>query len=291
MHNDIFPHSRNLRRLTAALVLTCCIGVGAQTQSSPPPAAVLTPTAVLAPVAVLVNEVVANELADREERRSWMYLLTKQEGPHTLTEEQVDTKDGPLYRVLAVDGTPLNAEQRQKDDARIDEVLHDPAQQLSSKLDHDKDEQKLQTLMRLMPRAFLYDYDGVEGDLVRVRFRPNPNYSPATYEARVVHSLAGTILIDAKNKRLAMLSGQLIDRVEFGFGILGRIDKDGTVEVRRVQVDGLRWKTCLIHIAITGRLVLFKTVNKQEYETRSAFHALPRDTSLLEASRLLAALK
>jgi hypothetical protein len=79
--------------------------------------------------------------------------------------------------------------------------------------------------------------------------------------------------------------------VEFGFGILGRIDKDGTVEVRRVQVDGLRWKTCLIHIAITGRLVLFKTVNKQEYETRSAFHALPRDTSLLEASRLLAALK
>ncbi len=32
--------------------------------------------------------------------------------------------------------------------------------------------------MRLMPEAFLYDYDGVEGNLVRLKFRPNTNYNP-----------------------------------------------------------------------------------------------------------------
>lgn len=119
----------------------------------------------------------------------------------------MDTKDGPLYRVLTIDGALLNPDQRQHDNARMDRLLHDPSQQLKFKREHDEDEQKLEKLMRLMPEAFLYDYDGVEGNLVRLKFRPNSNYSPPTYEARVVHSLAGTILIDLQQKRLAKLSG------------------------------------------------------------------------------------
>ena len=63
--------------------------------------------------------------------------------------------------------------------------------------------------MTLMPQAFVYDYDGVEGNLVRIKFRPNPVYIPPTYEARVIHSLAGTILIDSEHKRLASVAGQL----------------------------------------------------------------------------------
>jgi hypothetical protein len=106
----------------------------------------------------------------------------------------------------------------------MDRLLHDRSQELKFKRGHDKDGEKLEQLMRLMPEAFLYDYDGVEGNLARLRFCPNSNYDPATYEARVVHSLAGTILIDLQQKRLAKLAGHLINRVEFGFGILGHID-------------------------------------------------------------------
>src|ERR1700687_2774407 len=183
MHTDIVPNSRSLRWVTAGLVLACCIGAGAQDQSSPPPAAGL----VNPPAAKLVDEVVANELADRVERRTWMYKIAKRDGKQTLTEEQVDTKDGPLYRLVAIDGAALNPEQRQKDDARVDRILHDPLQQSSRKLAYDQDEQKLEKLLRVMPAAFLYDYDGFEGALVRVKFRPNADYIPPTYEARVVH--------------------------------------------------------------------------------------------------------
>jgi hypothetical protein len=239
------------------------------------------------PAAKLVDEVVANELADRAERRTWMYQVAKREGTQTLTEDQVDTKDGPLYRLVAIDGTVLNPEQRQKDDARMDRFLHDPLLQLARKMAYDQDEQKLEAMIRLMPGAFLYDYDGFEGALVRVRFRPNASYNPPTYEARVVHSLAGTLLIDTRQKRLAKMSGQLVDRVEFGFGFLGHIDKGGTIEFGRVEVEPLRWKTALVHIEVTGRLVLFKTVNEHQYETRSEFRVVPGDPGLLEASRLL----
>src|SRR5713226_8511612 len=265
----------NLRRFTIALVLVACMGVSARDQS------------VSLPAAELMNQVVANELADRVQQRKWMYLIDKREGKQTLTEEQVDTKDGPFYRLLAIDGTPLNPDQRQQDNARMDRLLHDPSQQLKFKRGHDEDEQTLEKLMRLMPEAFLYDYDGVEGNLLRLKFRPSTNYSPPTYEARVVHSLAGTILIDSQQRRLAKLSGQLINRVEFGYGLLGHIDNGGTIEIGRVQVGPSQWKTALINIQLAGRLVFFKTISKQQYETRSDFRAVSGDLSLLEASQLL----
>lgn len=227
-----------------------------------------------------------NELADRVERRKWMYLIKKQDGKQTLTEEQVETKDGPLFRILAIDGKPLDPGQRQLDNERIDRLLHDSGEQLKVKRAHDEDEQKLETLIRLMPEVFLYDYDGVEGTLVRVKFRPNPNYNPSTYEARVVHSLAGTILIDAHQQRLAKLAGQLISPVQFGYGLLGHIDNGGTVEIGRVEVGASQWKTALIDIQLSGRLVLFKTISKQEYETRSDFRAVPDDLSLSQANEL-----
>ena len=265
----------DLRRLTVALVLVACIAAPARDQSSPPPAA------------ELINEVVANELTDRVQQRKWMYLIDKREGKQTLTEEQVETKDGPLYRVLAIDGTPLNPDQLQQDNTRLDRLLRDSSQQLKLKQGYDEDEQKLERLMRLLPEAFLYDYDGVEGNLVRLKFRPNNDYNPPTYEARVAHSLAGTILIDAQQKRLAKLSGQLISRVEFGYGLFGHIDNGGTIEIVRVEVGSSQWKTALINIQLSGRLVFFKTISKQEYETRTHFRVVSGDLSLAEASRLL----
>lgn len=265
----------NLRHLPIALTLVVCVAASARDQSS------------LLSAGELINEVVANELTDRAQQRKWMYLINKREGKHTLTEEQVETKDGPLYRLLAIDGAPLNPDQRQQDNARIDAFLHDPSQQLKFKQGHDGDEQKLEKMLRVMPEAFLYAYDGVEGNLVRLKFRPNTNYNPPTYEARVVHSLAGTVLVDSQQKRLTKLSGQLTNRVEFGYGLLGYIDNGGTVEIGRVQVGPLQWKTALINIQLSGRLVLFKTVSKQQYETRSDFRGVRGDLSLLEAKKLL----
>lgn len=217
-----------------------------------------------------------------------MYVIDKREGKQTLTEEQVDTKDGPFYRLLAINGTPLNPDQRQQDNARMERLLHDPSKQIKFQKGHEEDEQKLAKLMRLLPDAFVYDYDGVEGNLVRLKFRPNSNYNPPTYEARLAHSMAGTILIDSQQKRLVKLSGQLINRVEFGYGLLGHIADGGTIEIGRIEVGPSQWKTALINIQLSGRLVFFKTIDKQQYETRSDFRAVPGDISLLQASRLLA---
>jgi hypothetical protein len=76
--------------------------------------------------------------------------------------------------------------------------------------------------------------------------------------------------------------------VEFGFGFFGHIDNGGTIEIGRSEVGPSQWKTALINIQLSGRLVFFKTINKQQYETRSDFRPVFGDLSLLEASQLLA---
>ena len=275
MHLDNLLEPMNLRRLIIAAVLVVSTAAPAQDRSS------------VVPAGELINAVVANELKDRVQLRKWMYVIEKREGNQSLTQEQVETRNGPLYRVLARDGVALTPDQRQQDNARIGRLLHDTGQQAKLKQQYDDDEQKLEKLMRLMPEAFLYDYDGVDGTFVRLKFRPNPSYNPPDYEARVLHSLAGAVLIDAQQKRLSKLSGQLISGVNFGFGILGHIDNGGTIEVGRVQVGPSQWKTGLLNIQLSGRLIFFKTINRQQYEVRSNFRAVPGDLSLSDANELL----
>jgi len=268
--------SMSLRQVAIVLVVGLCFAASGRGQDSPQSAA------------ALMNEVVTNELADRVLQRKWEYVVDKRQGKQIITEEQVDTRDGPLYRVLAIDGAPLDYNQRQQDNARMDRLLNDPVQQLELKLAHDEDEAKLEKVLRLMPQAFLYDYDGVENNLLRIKFRPNTNYNPPTYEARVVHSLAGTIFVDQEHKRLTKFSGRLMTRVDFGYGLLGHIDQGGTIEIGRVQVDTSEWKTTFVNIQLSGRMVFFKTISKQEYETRSHFRAVSGNLSLIAARQLLA---
>jgi hypothetical protein len=233
-----------------------------------------------------VNAVVANELSDREKQRKWLCLIEKRTGKQTLTEVQIETKDGPLFRLLAIDGTTLSPGQRQQDDERLRRLLKDPKTLLKLKQAEEEDEAKLEKIISLLPEAFVYEYDGAEGQLLRVKFRPNVNYVPPTYEARVIHSLAGTILIDAEEKRLAKVSGQLVNRVEFGYGLLGKVDS-GTVELGRVPVGPQEWKTAFINIHFSGRLAIFKTISKDQYERRSDFRAVSSELSLSDAKELL----
>ena len=234
----------------------------------------------------LMSTVIANELSDREQVLKWICLIEKRAGKQTLTEVQVETKDGPLFRLIAIDGTALSLDQKHQDDARIERVIKDPRPLLKLKQAEDQDEQKLQRLMSFMPHAFVYEYDGVEENLVRIKFSPNPNYVPPTYEARVIHSLAGTILIDSEHKRLTRVAGQLINRVEFEYGLLGRVD-NGTVEFGRVEVGPQQWKTAFINIHFSGRAAIFKTINKEQYERRSDFRVVSSDINLSEAKDLL----
>lgn len=239
------------------------------------------------PASQLIAQVVQNELADRGRPDVWLYHVEHMQAQHTESRIQADTKFGPIYRVLAREGVPLTPEQKQVEDDRINSLLSNTSLQAKNQQQHIDDEKHLENLMALMPKGFLYDYDGGDDNLVRIKFRPDPNFDPPTYEARVFHGLTGTILVDPDQKRIARMEGTLQQPIEFGYGILGKLEKGGTFEFRRVRATEKRWKTSWVELHILGRIALFKSVAKEQKEVRSDFRELPPDTTLQQAKAML----
>jgi len=235
----------------------------------------------------LVKDVVANELADRTEHSTWLYRVTKLVEQQTLTQLEVETKDGPVHRLLTINDRPLDSAQQEKETIRQQELIRDPSQQLAVKKQNDADEHRLEHFVRLLPSAFVFEYDGWEGPYVRLNFRPDPAFVPPTMESKALQGMAGTILVDPEQKRLARLNGHLVENVDFGFGILGHIAKGGTFDIERTQVSSSHWKTHVVNIHVNGRMLLFKTISKQQQETRSDFESVSNDLDLRQAEKLL----
>jgi hypothetical protein len=234
-----------------------------------------------------MKDVVANELTDRMEHSQWMYRIKKVVEQQTVTQLEVETKDGPVHRLLTINNAPLDSGQREQETKRQEQLVRDPSQQLAVKKQNDADELRLENFVRLLPSAFLYEYDGWDGQDRRLSFRPDPTFVPPAMESKALQSMAGTVLVSPEQKRLVRMNGHLVENVDFGFGILGRIAKGGTFEIERVQVSSTHWKTQLVDIHVNGRMLLFKTISKQQHETRSDFEFVPQDLDLRQAEALL----
>ena len=235
----------------------------------------------------LVKDVIYNELKDRQHESYWQYNIKKRMGSATFTAVQVETKNGPLSRVLTRDGKPLTAAQQHVEDERVAKLVNNPAELTRLKQSHDQDEQRLVRLMGLMNGAFLYEYDGTDSGFTRLKFKPNPSFTPPTYEARIFHALGGTVWVDPSQKRLARLQGVILDRVDFGYGLLGHIEKGGTFEIKREPVSTNHWRTSQIDMHVAGKVIFFKTVSKDQSEIRSDFKPVPMEITLQEAGKLL----
>lgn len=236
----------------------------------------------------LVRDVMYNELHDPERDSFWEYRSQCISADKNLVREQVETEQGPVFRVIERNGTPLDAAQQREESQRLDDYIHDPGKIERVRHAHEEDEQRLASLAAVLPRAFLFDYETpVHGDIVRIGFRPDPAFEPSSYEERIVHALAGTLTVDTRLKRLIDISGVVSERVDFGYGLLGHIEKGGTFEIHRRQVSAAHWKTDLVNVQIQGKLLIFHSVGKSERESRSDFHRVPGGTTLAAAEAML----
>jgi len=236
----------------------------------------------------LVTDVMYNELRDRQCDSYWAYRSIRVSGPQDVVREQVETSEGPIFRVLEDHHHPLDTDERKREDQRLQELVTRPGAMTRVQQDHMKDEERMKKVIEMLPEAFLYEYQGPStGDEVRLSFRPNPAFNPPTYEARIMHALGGTLIVNQRLKRMVDMQGRMLDRVDFGYGFLGYIEKGGTFEIKREQVGETRWKTNLVEVHIQGRVLLFHNVTKDQREARTDFRPVPHDISLSAAKELL----
>jgi hypothetical protein len=199
----------------------------------------------------------------------------------------VETAQGPVAWVIEGNGQPLNGAARGEEQARLDRLMTSSQEQARHLRDYNKDEERIGRIVRMLPDAFLYDFDGEEDGCIRLRFHPNPDYPSHSIEARIFHSMNGVLLVDARYKRLAGLEGHIDQNVDFGYGILGRIYKGGWFKLQRVRVSSTDWKTAQLEVHLNIRALLVTSFARETSETRGGFQPVPAGMSVAQGVALL----
>lgn len=235
----------------------------------------------------LVREVVYNELHDHDHHGYWRYWIRKEAQRRSILEEQVETADGPINRLVSSDGRALGAAEEQEEQDRLDRLLNSERERARRRLEYSEDENRIGRLLALLPDAFLFEGAGEENGCTHLRFRPNPDYPARSTEARVFHAMSGELWIDTRFKRLARLDGKLVENVDFGYGILGRLYKGGWFRLERTRVSATDWKTEGLEVHLSGRALLLKTIAHETSEVRGGFRPVPAGLSLAKGLQLL----
>lgn len=225
--------------------------------------------------------------ADAADHTHWRYRIHREDDKGAQDRDVIDTKEGQLARTLLINGQPLNAEQRAADEARMKKLVEDAGERAKREKRAKDDEDKGIQMLKAIPDAFIFKYEGAENGQVRLSFFPNPHYNAPTRELQVFRSLSGTMWIDRAGRRLSRLDGTLFEDVTFGWGLLGRLNKGGTFSVTQSRVGEDHWEIVSLDVKMSGRAVIFKTINVKQKQRFTNFRRVSDNLTISEAYQLL----
>ena len=145
-------------------------------------------------------------------------------------------------------------------------------------------------MLRALPTAFVYQFAGPvpnsDGNEYKFSFRPNPKFTPPDLETQVLTAMTGELWIDAAHRRVTRLQGHLEQDVDFGWGMLGRLNKGGWIAIEQVPVAGDQWRIVRFKMGMSGR-VLFKTKSFDTVEEETEFEPVREGMGYGEAIKML----
>jgi hypothetical protein len=245
----------------------------------------------------LVRQTIQREMASGNGDQNAIFVDRKEMAHGSQTKLIVETRDGMAGMTVAVDDKPLTPEQHRAEEARLSGLVNNSEQLRKKQRSEKEDEERMRRIMKALADAFLYEPDGTTlgnreigkaGDqLVRLRFRPNPKYSPPSHVEQVLTGMQGYILIDADQHRIAKIDGTLGKEVGFGWGILGHLDRGGHFVVEQAEVIQGEWEVTHMILSFTGKELLFKSLNIKSDEVFSNFRPAPSNLTFAQGVELL----
>lgn len=236
----------------------------------------------------LVREMVSVETkAQLNDHSLWRYREILDHGGRKETRDVVQTQNGTLDRLIAIDGRPIDSRQQQKEDQRSHKLATNPSELAKSKRETAEDADRERKLLQMLPDAFQYQEQGTEGGLIHLKFSPNPDFRATTREATVFHHLTGDLWIDSKSKRLARISGTLNSEVKFGGGVLGHLNRGGTFSVRQQDVGNGIWEMTDLNVQMNGKALFFHSITVHQKQECSDFRPVSGNTTPQQAAAML----
>jgi hypothetical protein len=244
-------------------------------------------------VQALVQRALGHELQTAQDPAHPMrYVLRKSSPRLTSTKEILETRDGAVARLVAINDHPLSQAEEQTEQARLDLLLSDPSRQRHRKQSEEGDFGLVLKLLRMLPNAYLYQYAGAgsgpAGAVEKFSFRPNPQFSPPDLESQALTAMTGELWIDASQERVTRLEGHLQQDTDYGWGILGKLDKGGWIVLEQSNVGGHQWRIARFKMQMNLR-VLFKNRNIDTTEEMTRYAPVPVGLSYRQAIQMLRA--
>jgi hypothetical protein len=238
---------------------------------------------------------IANQMVQAESTawRSRQHFLYRNEERSNRTngrlwdELVIETSDGSMQRLISEDGKPLSDNQKNAEDQRITYLANHPAEFRRKTQRRKEDEARMPELLREIPNIFLFNSLGSEGDYTRIAFQPNPSFREGNYQDRVVHAMAGVLIIHKPDMRLCELDAHLEHKVEFGFGILGVLRDKTTLTLARGEVSTGQWTTTKLRVHLDGSILLLKTISRNVGSSRYGFKPVAHDLNVAEAAAIV----
>ena len=235
------------------------------------------------PEVALVRGATQNEIsatASPDHNHLFMYKNSTVYKDHAVTKQVIETPQGGLTRVISKNGHPLSPDEQTKEDEKLKKFANDSEARRKKEQSSKEDDERAAVLMKSLPDAFFYTLVGTEKgpsghELVRLNFTANPNWTAPNHETRVLEGMNGNMLIDKTAMRLAEINGELFKDVDFGWGILGRLDKGGRFIIHQADVGNGKWEGTLETLQFTGKIMMVKTLTIWSTETSTDFRPVP----------------
>jgi hypothetical protein len=239
----------------------------------------------------MVDRALATELRlSQDASHPMRYHLRKSSPRLTTTKAIAETRDGDVARLLEIGDRPLNQDDELKEQTRLDALMSDPSRQRHRKQSEEADTGIVLKLLRMLPQAFLYDYagsgQGPTGKVEKFRFHPNPAFNPPDLETQALTAMSGELWIDAAQNRVARLEGHLQQDTNYGWGVLGKLNKGGWIALDQAHIGNRQWRIVRFQMKMNLR-ILFKTKVFDSTQEMTQYAPLPVGMSYKQAIQLL----
>lgn len=233
----------------------------------------------------VVTEAVNTELRDdAQDHTHWLYYEVDLQPGNNVEQWVAQTSQGSLKCVLDRNGQKFDKQQQR---SAMDAFISNPTAQAKQRRGARHDDRQAAQMLRMLPQAFIWTRGDAQNGETVYHFKPNPNFTPPSWQGRVFAAMAGDMTVDDAQHRIAMLKGTLIHDVKFFFGIFGNLLSGGTFSVQRQQLAPGVWQITQAHIHIQGHALLFKSISAQEDDVKWKFKRLPDDITFAQAEKLL----
>ncbi len=239
----------------------------------------------------LVKRTAAHELDASVFPGYYQYSLEERTARGPETHEVIETRSWTIERLVLKNGRPLARVEQEREERRLRNLLTSPARLQAFQREQLSRKERLRAFIAAFPQAFSCQYDDAAQEnppqgFVRLRFHPNPRFICRSWELRPLQGMEGTLLIEPTAARLAWMDARFFRDVDFGGGLLGRIDRGGTFQFEQQPLGDNHWAITTLAMHFNKRVFL-ANIRVDSVTKTSAFRCVPKDMSLQQGVQRL----